>query len=790
MGSLAQAYVQIIPSAKGIKGNLTKLLGGEAKSAGASVGNVFSNAMGGAAKIGVAALASATAAAAAGVTALVKSSVEAYADYEQLIGGVETLFGEISKTTDASALVVQNAGNAYKTAGMSANAYMETATSFAASLMASLEYDGKAAAAAADQAVTDMADNANKMGTSMESIQNAYQGFAKQNYTMLDNLKLGYGGTKTEMERLLADAQKLSGVEYNIDNLADVYEAIHIIQGELGITGTTAKEASTTISGSIASAKAAWSNLVVGIADDNQNFEQLVGNFVDSVSTAGKNVLPRVETAIKGCGQLIEQLLPVVVGEIPGLINDVLPDLLDSGISMTETLLDGISQNIGSISDGASEIVVTLVGGIASMLPELGNAAIELISSLADGIGNALPQLIPMAVEAVMELVSTMVQNADKLIDGAIALIEGLVTGLINSLPILIEYIPEIVNGIVETLITAAPELIMAAVAIIEALVSALTEYFPVLLEMLPELVIQIVETLIENAPSLLQAGKEFVISIEKALKETWHTMISGIPILVTKLLNTFLNLQTKFVQVGSDYITNVKSAISSKWSEIVNSVAGWVSSLVSGFISQAVGFMDIGTQYISNIKNGLETAWNTITGAVGGWLSGLKNAFLSNLSGFSDIGANIVSGIKKGIANGWKALENFVADKAKSLLNHAKKTLGIKSPSRLFSDEVGKWIPAGIAVGIEKNRNVVSKAIEDAVTEGIPNVRRDISGQLNSYSSSDYVREESNGNTGKASANINQTFYFDKKVESPADMARAARIEAKYGLMKGVPIG
>lgn len=816
MSDLAQAYVQIIPSADGMKGKLTKLLGGDAEEAGVSSGKVFSNALGGAAKVGVAALASATAAAAAGVTALVKASVSAYADYEQLIGGVETLFGEISKTTDASAQVVQNAGNAYKTAGLSASDYMETATSFAASLMASLEYDGAAAAKAADQAVTDMADNANKMGTSMESIQNAYQGFAKQNYTMLDNLKLGYGGTKEEMQRLLEDAEKLSGQKFDLSSYADIVDAIHVVQKEMGISGitaeeaaeavkngsmtqeeafnamgTTAKEASTTISGSIAAAKAAWSNLVVGIADDNQNFSKLVNNFVDSVSVAGENVIPRVETAIKGCGQLVEKLLPVVVNEIPKLINDVLPDLLESGVSMVDTLLQGLLQNIDKISEGASEILMTLVDGIVSMLPELGAVAIELIASLANGIGEALPDLIPVAVEAVMGLVTALIENADKLVDGAVALVNGLVNGLINSLPILIDYMPEIVNGIVETLITLAPELLRAAAMIITALAGGLIENLPELVEMIPELMEEVVNAYIDAAPMLMDAGKEFVNSIAQALKDTWNALVRDIPTLVNNLLTAYLNLKNRFNQVGNEFIANIRNAIGSKWDELVRNIPGWVSSLVSGFLGMAANFMEIGRQFIGNIRSGIDATWGNITGSVNGWISDLRSTFLNNVAGFTDIGSNIVSGIRAGIANGWKALEDFAANKAKSLLKHAKNALGIKSPSTLFRDEVGKWIPAGIAVGIDKNSNIVSKAIEKAVTSGIPSVNQDVSATLRRYNTGTYAMSEKDTAAGRNNYPVvNQTFNFGNRVESPADMARAARIEARYGLVKGVPIG
>ena len=251
---------------------------------------------------------------------LVSSAMSAHASYEQLEGGVKKLFGD-----DAQNLVMEYARNAYRTAGLSANEYMGTVTSFSASLISSLGKDTVAAAAYADLAITDMADNANTFGTSMEDIQNAYKGFSKQNYTLLDNLKLGYGGTQKEMERLLADASKLSGVKYDISSFSDIIEAIHVIQESQNIAGTTAKEASTTISGSIGSVKAAWANLLSGLADGNQDIDQLVGNLSDSVMTAVDNIVPRLQTMAPRMVQAVQTLVSTLAPQLPGIINSVLP---------------------------------------------------------------------------------------------------------------------------------------------------------------------------------------------------------------------------------------------------------------------------------------------------------------------------------------------------------------------------------------------------------------------------------------------------------------------------------
>ena len=280
--------------------------------------------------------------------ALMKSSITSYAEYEQLVGGVETLF------KDSSGKVQQYAANAYKTAGMSANDYMSTVTSFSASLLQSMKGDTAAAADIANMALSDMADNANKMGTSMSSIQDAYQGFAKQNYTMLDNLKLGYGGTKTEMQRLLKDAQKITGVKYNIKNLDDVYEAIHVIQTEMGITGTTALEASETISGSFASASAAWQNLLVGIADGNQDMGYLMNNFIAAGKTAVRNVTKLLPSLVQGVQGLIQGLSP----DIPGIIQAIFPAVLDGAIA----LIGGLAQSLPGLISALGSTIATVWG--------------------------------------------------------------------------------------------------------------------------------------------------------------------------------------------------------------------------------------------------------------------------------------------------------------------------------------------------------------------------------------------------------------------------------------------
>ena len=392
---------------------------------------------------GIKAMASAIKEAGAALVDLGKQSIQGFAQQEQLIGGVDTLFKE------SSAQVQQYANNAYKTAGLNANQYMKTVTSFSASLLQSLGGDTAAAAQKADQAITDMSDNANKLGTDMTSIQNAYQGFAKQNYTMLDNLKLGYGGTKQEMERLLADAEKFSGIKYDISSYADIVDAIHVVQTEMGITGTTAKEAATTIDGSANAMKSAWSNLITGMSNENLDLDKLVQNVVDSVGTYAGNLLPRLQTMLPrfadGMTQLVNGLVPYV-----GPAMEMLLPALVQGVG---GLVSGVVQALPAAVQAISAVVPMLVEQIAILLPQIVDAGIGIIVALADGIGENLPALVPAAVDAIITVADGLLNHIDTLILAAGKLTVGMAQGLVEALPRLVVRLPEIIAAIVKGLL-------------------------------------------------------------------------------------------------------------------------------------------------------------------------------------------------------------------------------------------------------------------------------------------------------------------------------------------------
>lgn len=480
---LAKAYVQIIPSAKGIGKQIGDEIGGESATAGASAGNKLCNSIKGV--IATAAIGKALGAALTEGAAL-----------EQSIGGIETLF------KDGAEKVKANAAEAYRTAGMSANQYMELTTSFSASLLQGLGGDTAKAADIANMALTDMSDNANKMGTDMELIQHAYQGFARGSYVMLDNLKLGYGGTQAEMERLLKDAQEITGIKYDISNLSDVYSAIHVIQGELGITGTTAKEAASTLSGSFTSMKAALQNVLGNITlglDVGPSLNALattittflVGNLLPAIwnilsslpgalltfiqalgpqlltalseligqissgFTSGEQILPMVSEMITQIGNAIVTNAPLIFEAANNLISQMkmaiqteLPKMLQEGVNILTNIVNGILQNLPMLITGAGQVISNLLGALTSALPTILQKGGEMLLNLVNGIINNLPQIIAAAAQAVLSMVASIAQNLPQILQSGITMIGELAAGLIKAIPTLVGKIPQIITSV------------------------------------------------------------------------------------------------------------------------------------------------------------------------------------------------------------------------------------------------------------------------------------------------------------------------------------------------------
>lgn len=457
--------------------------------------------------------AAAFAAAGAAVGALLKQSIEGYAEYEQLVGGVDTLF------KGASQKLQGYAADAYKTAGMSANEYMANVTSFSAALISSLGGDTDKAADVADRAMRDMSDNANKMGTDMQSIVDTYQSLSRGNFQMLDNLKLGYGGTKTEMERLIADAAKLTDVQKELGisvdatdmSFANMVNAISVIQTEMGITGTTAKEAGSTIQGSVSAMKAAWQNLATGMADENANIDQLITNFIDSVGTAAENILPRITIAIDGILRVAEKLLP----QIPPLIEQFLPVLLEGIMG----LLDGVVSVFPTIADTILSLIPDVLTQLLSKLPEILSTILILVGQILSTLGDLIPVLVDKIMEILPELISALVSATPQLIQGAIQFLMAIVRAIPTIIDNLLQNLPFIIDTIISGLISAMPQLVDGAILLFNAILQAIPVICDSLIRNMPQIISSIVNGLINGMGAIVEAGGQLIEGLWEGIK-------------------------------------------------------------------------------------------------------------------------------------------------------------------------------------------------------------------------------------------------------------------------------
>ena len=481
-------------------------------------------------------------AAAAGAAAvkLGKEVISAYADYEQLVGGVDTLFKDNSKELQSYA------ANAYKTAGLSANEYMETVTSFSASLIQSLGGDTEKAVKYADMAITDMSDNANKMGSDMASIQNAYSGFAKQNYTMLDNLKLGYGGTKEEMQRLLEDAEKLSGVKYDISSYSDIVDAIHVVQTEMGITGTTAKEAEATISGSIGMLKSSFQNLITGLGDADADIDKLCDNVVNSFNSVVKNITPVVRNLAKTVPNALEGILDAIA--------PLLPELLEMGVGLFEALLSGFT----------------------SVLPELMNTAASLVTTLVQGIIEALPELIE-------SLVTTLLDAIPQIIETGVELLTALVENLPEIITTICEVLPQIIESTISTLLDHLPEIVEAGVKLLTALITNLPQIILTIVQALPQIITAVINALVNNIPKIIETGVKLLTALITNLPQIIAEIVRAMPQIITGIVSALGEGVSQVAEVGKNLVRGLWDGIQSLAGWLWDKVSGWISSIWDG---------------------------------------------------------------------------------------------------------------------------------------------------------------------------------------------------------------
>ena len=586
-----------------------------------------------------------------------KSALDSVGQLEQNVGGVETLFG------DAADAVIASADRAYQTAGMSANDYMSTVTSFSASLLQSLGGNTEEAAKVADMAIIDMADNANKMGTSMDMIQNAYQGFAKQNYTMLDNLKLGYGGTKTEMERLLADAEKLTGVKYDINNLNDVYQAIHAVQEEMGITGTTAKEAASTLEGSMASAKAAWDNFMNGSGDADQ--------LADAFATAADNIVKNLAEIIPRFAETLPALGGAIIAQIPGLVAAIVPAVLSAGQSVLKQLQDAVLDfDFAGTADKVVQMITGFIegDGLGSLLDTL----VTIFTGIVNGISSMLPSLLPALIELISYVVTSLLDQLPAILDCALELILGLAQGILAALPVLIEALPEVISSIVEFLISAIPQIIDAGIELLMALVDALPVIIDALVDALPQIIKATVTALIAAAPQIAKAGVKLLGALIEAIPVIVVELAKAVPDIVAAIIDVlaelpgligevFAEIVMDLVEWGQQMLSNASTAMSnmlSKVSSTLQQLPGKVWTHLVNTVNKVVAW---GQQMVSNAS----TAASNMLSQV--------NSIIQELPG--KVWTHLVNTVNKVVAWGQQMVSN-ASTAASNMLSKVSSTL------------------------------------------------------------------------------------------------------------------
>ena len=623
-----------------------------------------------------------------------KASLDSYADYEQLVGGVETLY------KDSAATVEKYAQTAYKNVGLSANDYMDTATSFAASLVSSLGGDTEKAAEMSNMAISDMADNWNKMGSSAQSVQDAYRGFSKQNFTMLDNLKLGYGGTKTEMERLLADADALNAkqgvyTKYSIDSYSDIVQAIHVVQTEMGITGTTAEEAATTIQGSTASMKSAWANLLTGIADPEQDFQALMDEFVDSVITAGNNIIPRIKeivpTLIDGLSELVTQLAPYVSGVI---------------MELEPTIEEGLQSLFGGLSSVASELqpivadVFSFFGDaiISGLTSAIENSDFSFLLDIFDNVKTAAEEVVPVIEKIAPALVTvgaavkgwqigTKIQKMVTAFDEAKVAVSLFSIGLSDA-----EIAQGALNGTLKAsevlagLLTGKISLMtlaQAAAAKAQAAFNAVLAANPI------TLVVVAIGALVGILAVLYAKNEDFRNSVNGVIESIWakiQEFVAWVQPYVQAAMQVIGQVVTQVITDLTPVIQSIGEAFSAAWS-LVQTVWAWASAffqaifqaiiviftpfapIISGFFQGAwiiiQSIWNVAVSFFQTVFDLITGVFSTIDAVLSGDFQGawesIQGIFEGVFDFFSTVGQTVVEGIKGGIAAVWDGLVSFV---------------------------------------------------------------------------------------------------------------------------------
>ena len=660
---------------------------------------------------------------------LVKQVSASYGQLQQSIGGIETLFGKSAQK------VIDNANNAYTTAGISANDYMQQVTSFSASLLQSLGGDTEKACNYADTAVRDMADNANKMGTSMEMIQNAYQGFAKGNYTMLDNLKLGYGGTATEMARLINDSGVLGDKmidlsdKQNIGNaLAEVgyakqIEAIHKIQEEMGITGTTALEAGGTIEGSFNSLSASWENFVAGLGNPDADMKVLVENLAKGISGAISNVTPVIDNMVK--------VLPTVVKAITGSIKDMLPTVITTFTELITEVINAIVELLPTAIPLILDCVLSVAEAIIQNLPQIIDAFLLLISELISKVSEMLPTLIPLVIDVIIQITQSLIDNAPLILNALMDLLNNLVTALIDAIPTIIDALPALINGVLNFLTESMPVILDGAIQLFMALVDAMPVVLDAIIEALPDIIDSLVNFLIENIPVLLEASIRFFMAFTTAMFEMRVELLKAVPKVIKAFIATLKEEVPKVVKAIVLGVSELPTKLFNVANNAYEKVTGKFKDIAPWFKNKFQEALNFIKEIWKNPEIFFSNVWSKIKNvfsSVGSWFKKLFSQAWKNIKTAFSPAKTFFSGVWSDIKTVFNAVDSHFGNvfseaynKVKDVFNNLPSFFSglwdrIKSTFSSLGTKLGDAIGGGVKSGINGILGMIEGAINDAL--------------------------------------------------------------------------
>ena len=734
-----------------------------------------------AAKIGAAAITAAATAA----TALGTAAIKAYAEYEQLVGGAKLMFGE------AYDFIANKAQNAFATVQMSQNDYLQQVNGFATGLKTALNGNEKAAAELADRIITAEADVVAATGASQEAVQNAFNGIMKSNYVMLDNLQLGIKPTKEGFQEVIDkvnewNAANGEATNYQIDNLADAQSALVDYIEMVGMAGYANREAADTIQGSMAAAKAAWSNLLTGLADDEADLERLIDNVVVTVSQVGKNIMPRVETVLDGIGKLIDTLLPQIVERIPGLINKYLPKLIESGAKIITSLVSGILGDSENLISAAQKAIRLIVDTIIKLLPELVGAGGNIVTELIVGLSKMLPELADAALEMIQQLLETLTDtsNLSLIFDAVLTVIVSVANKMIEALPTIIEAVMQIIASLVDFLTgDALSSMIEAGITLFTALVGALPEIITTIVAALPQIIDGILNAITENLPLIIQGGIQLFTSLVGALPDIVQAIVAAIPQIISGIIRAiFENLPT-LIQGGIDMFV----ALIQELPTIIETISVAIPQIIEGVVTAITDNLDViimaGVQLFVALIENLPQIIIAIVSAVPEIIDGIVEAFNSLIGSIVSVGESLIKGIWEGIKKAGTWLWDKVSGFFNDLIGDIKDLLGIHSPSTVFAG-FGKFMAQGLGEGfgsgMEKATNSMMadlKAMRNRAENELSGF--DISGEISTGRFNSNIRKFTGG------VNITQNIY--SQAMTAADVMEEALYRQREAILFGV---